>query len=550
MMIRKTPALESICGVRVDELADWSEPAHADSGFLRTARPTRMYQVLAARRPDLLVRAGIRMEWHGSGAARHPMLVQVMDAPPPQRIELPERIEVDAGGIRVNTIGLKKWQPKPLRTLVHFWRAGQRAFLDASDTGVGKTYVGLALARELRREVLCITRKPARTQWRDAARHLGVSCTPWNYEALKTGHHPWVRWVRVRPRPVQGRVQAFQLWPEWQVDPARVLLIFDEAQWCKSPDHTLNSKLLLTAAWRGIPLHMMSATLATSPIHLRAAGYALGLHDNRDFPQWLGEHGCIQSGSEWLFNNSREVMRRIHENIFNRCAVRVRIADCEGFPEAVNEAVLIDFPDEVAQALAPVREMMERIEQRIAGYADGRFTEAMAARQRAEAAKVATVCDQAREDAAEGRSVALFFNFNESIELAARLLKWPVIVGGQKESVREDIRRAFCADEIPGVICNSESGGVALSLHGRRPRRGHIMPTWRADTLKQVLGRLHRAGGSFVHQTIWFAAGTIEEDICASVRRKLRNLDTLNDGDVQGSFALVRLSPKNPNKGK
>ena len=543
-MTSNVTAPDSICGVRIDEMADWSEPEQGEAGFIRHAMPTRLYQVMVARRPDLLERAGIRMEWHGTGGARHAVLVQVMDAPPPVRRDDPVRTTIDADGVRVNAAGLLKWQPRPLRALKHFWQAGQRAFLDASDTGTGKTYVALAFGRELRREVKCVTRKPARTQWRDAAAHIGVKCEAWNYEALKTGRHPWVRWVRVRPKPIQGRVQPVQLWPEWQVDPEKALLVFDEVQWCKSPDYTLNSKLLLTAAWRGIPLHMMSATVATSPIHLRAVGYALGLHDNRDFHGWLSRHGCVQSGKEWLFNNSKAVMRSLHENIFSRCAVRIRTGECEGFPEVVNEAVLADFPPEVGRHLAVFRGMMERMEARISGYADGRFTEAMAARQRAEAAKVVTVCDQAREDVAEGRSVALFFNFHEAIELAVHLTGWPVIVGGQRESDREEIRRAFCADEIPGIICNSESGGVALSLHGRRPRRGHIMPTWKADTLKQVLGRLPRAGGAFTHQTIWFAAGTIEDDICANVRKKLNNLDMLNDGDVQGAFALTRARRK------
>lgn len=83
---------------------------------------------------------------------------------------------------------------------------------------------------------------------------------------------------------------------------------------------------------------------------------------------------------------------------------------------------------------------------------------------------------------------------------------------------------------------NVESGGAAISLHGKREREAIIMPTFNATTLKQVFGRVHRANGSRSRQRILFAAGTIEEDICANVRAKLDNLDLLNDGDTQGNL--------------
>ncbi len=49
----------------------------------------------------------------------------------------------------------------------------------------------------------------------------------------------------------------------------------------------------------------------------------------------------------------------------------------------------------------------------------------------------------------------------------------------------------------------------------------------------QALGRVHRAGGkSRSRQLVVFAAGSIEEEICASTRRKLNSIATLNDGDL------------------
>lgn len=543
-MNRRGP--ERIAGIVIDDLADWSEPEVVNGVLCRYARPSQLWYLLNKRVPGRLRAHGIRCERHDGVLT----LVQVLDAPPPERAPARgARVEVDASSVRVDETGLLPWQVEPLRRLVLFWRRGERGLADLSDTGTGKTYVALAFCRELRRRAAVVTKKGAKVQWREAGAHMGVPVEAHNYEALKTGRHPWVTWEERGTLP-DGTPNE---WPQWVIGGADVVLIFDEAHECKNAEHTLNSKLLLMAAWSGVPVLLLSATLATTPLHLRAAGYALRLHDNRDFFRWLREHGCIQMGETWVFSNSRSIMRRLHENLLNRCAVRVRRADLgDAFPETVVEAVLVEV-DVCAVERAPLlREDFERLRERLEGYAESTFAEVMAERQRYELAKVPRVVELARQALDEGMSVLVFANFTPVLRAYERLLKCPVICGEDNDAARrERLRHDFCADRLPVLALNSDSGGTAISLHGRRPRRTLIMPTWRADTLRQVLGRAHRAGGSFSHQTILFAAGTVEEDICRSVRQKLNNLDTLNDGDTHGPFAMVRLPPKNPKrKGK
>lgn len=540
-MSRRGP--DRIAGIAVDDITDWTEPELVDGVLVRYGRPSQLWQLLQRRVPHRLTAHGIRAERHGGSL----VLVQVLDSLPPERHDKAPLVDVDASGIHVNETGLLPWQPEPVRRLVLFWRRGERGLADLSDTGVGKTFVALAFARELRRIACVVTTKNARIQWTEAGAMLGVKVKAWNYEALKTGRHPWTTWEQKGTTP-DGEPND---WPVWHIDAKRTLLIFDEAHLSKNHEYTLNSKLLLVAAWQGIPVLLLSATLASSPLHLRAAGYALGLHDNRDFFAWLRAHGCIQFGESWVFNNSREVMRLLHQNLLNRCAVRVRRRDLgDAFPETLIEAVLVEFPEDAVRAWEPMREALESMELRLGGYSDSTFAQVMAARQRCEMAKVRQVCEMVRQAVEEGFSVLVFANFTPVLRLYGDLLGCPIITGEDNDRMeeREALRRDFCADLIPVLALNSESGGTAISLHGKRPRRSFIMPTWKAETLRQVLGRPHRAGGSFSHQTMLFAAGTVEEDICKSVRQKLRNLDTLNDGDTQGPFALVRLSPKNPKR--
>jgi hypothetical protein len=48
------------------------------------------------------------------------------------------------------------------------------------------------------------------------------------------------------------------------------------------------------------------------------------------------------------------------------------------------------------------------------------------------------------------------------------------------------------------------------------------------------LGRVHRAGGkSRSRQIVFFAAKTVEEQICSVVRSRMANIAALNDGDLR-----------------
>ena len=81
-----------------------------------------------------------------------------------------------------------------------------------------------------------------------------------------------------------------------------------------------------------------------------------------------------------------------------------------------------------------------------------------------------------------------------------------------------------------------QAGGVGISLHdihGNHPRMSIISPSWSGQEMRQTLGRIHRAGSKTpAIQKIVYVAQTYEEQMCNIIKTKLRNIDALNDGEL------------------
>ena len=93
------------------------------------------------------------------------------------------------------------------------------------------------------------------------------------------------------------------------------------------------------------------------------------------------------------------------------------------------------------------------------------------------------------------------------------------------------------------IICNIQSGGTGISLHdtnGNHPRISLISPTWSAQDLLQVLGRIHRAMAKTNSiQKIIFCKGTFDENIGYILKNKINNILMLNNGNSnKSSFGM------------
>ncbi len=409
---------------------------------------------------------------------------------------------------------------------------------DTSDPGTGKTFVAVSACVHLGLRLVVVAPKAVLPAWERVATLFGADAISiLNYEAIKTG------------KTGLGRFEGGEF--VWDLPP-EALLVFDEVQRCKARD-SQNAKLLIAAKRQRIKTLLLSATAASNPLEMRAIGFALGLHNLRNFWSWAHAHGVSKGRYGMEFDGNPEHLARIHTLIFKdlRAGSRMRIADIPDFPstqiiaepvgtgkEREIPAVYDQLKRDLNQAEANDDQgRKDEIAEEIDASAANHLTILLRARQDIEHLKIGTFASMAADAVEEGMSVAIFVNFDETLrEAAASCGTDCVIHGGQSAAEREEAIRRFQSNEAAIIVCNIRAGGVGVSLHdptGAKPRLALISPTYSAQDLRQALGRVHRAGGAHSIQRIIFAAGTVEERACAAVEAKLACIDTLNDGDLQ-----------------
>lgn len=355
------------------------------------------------------------------------------------------------------------------------------------------------------------------------------------------------------------------------------LIIFDEIHRCSALD-SLNADMLIAAKWQNIRVLGLSATAACSPLQMRALGFALDLHGlNQNmlipttandvllkgnlafkfsktlptFYQWAGRYECrpdpVYRGLKWFAGADRqaEIMANIHGQLIPARGVRVRTQDIPGFPERIISAELYDLEKdyEIEKLYQEMAHALDALSQREAQDASTELplTRLLRARQRVELLKVPLFVELAEDDLAKGNSVAIFVNFQQTIdELRKRLHAFkPGVVDGSPEGVRSrgEAITNFQSNENRLIILNSAAGGVAISLHdtsGGHPRIGLISPGQSAVQFRQICGRLNRDGGkSPALYRVILAARTVETKMKKALDNKLTNLDSLNDSDFQ-----------------
>jgi superfamily II DNA or RNA helicase len=422
--------------------------------------------------------------------------------------------------------------------------------LDLSQTGTGKSYVSAGICASLNLRPLIICPKSLITMWPRVLSDFGVEAYGVaNYEMIQNGKYlvngkqvecPFVKEVNV-PRSNKDVITneykskknsadqfvSFQ----WANIPDDMLLIFDEAHRCKNP-RTYNSMILHTAAETQIKILLLSATLADKPENFILPAFVLGLAKTcQGAKHWLSK----------LIHEYDSIMAGVHDKLFPDYASRMKVRDADVqslFPKnnIMANCYEMDNADEI-------EEQYELIEKELAKLRDKEsksnsvLSQLLYARMKIEQLKVPTFVRLAKQELENGKSVALFVNFNETMNtLMSELGTTCVIKGSQTNKQRDQSIDRFNQDLDRVIICNIQSGGVGISLHdtlGKHARVSIISPTWSAQDILQVLGRVYRANAKTpVEQNIIFCKGTIEEQICKNMSRKITNIAQLNDGDL------------------
>jgi superfamily II DNA or RNA helicase len=432
--------------------------------------------------------------------------------------------------------------------------------VDQSETGTGKTYVAAAIIREMDRPAFIVCPKSVIPQWEKILKKFGLKATIINYEKLGRGNTKWLKWKKLqclmRPWNEAAKVDR----PLFFMD-QNSLVILDEGHRCKGRD-TSNSEMMISLTDQGYKVLASSATIATTPLEMNAFGFMAKLHELHNFKHFCRAHGAKFLGKwgamtfDMASKEAANAMLKLNEYLFRtrKCSSRLTTEDFgELFPETHIVAEAYDLGVMTTKVQAAYDEMeyeLSRLEEKSAKYKDHIFAIMMKARRKAELCKVPLFVEMIEELYDEGKSVACFVNFQETVDaITKRLdkikkLKGTIgyIVGGQSTKARQQDIADFNDDKKRILIINIKAGGTGISLHdlnGKFPRASIISPNYSAYELVQAVGRIWRQGGlTKSYQRIVFAAKTIEEEACWRVQFRINNLSALNDADMAAGIQI------------
>jgi hypothetical protein len=427
------------------------------------------------------------------------------------------------------------WQWEKARKLAEILKDGPAAF-DLSCTGTGKTITSLAMLKILNREALVVAPKKVHSSWVRTAEAMGVghllkdvvNAERLQYKNSWFTSGKWVKDKRTKDWTVEDAM--------WHVPPD-VMIIIDEVHRGASGKDSKTTRIMALTKAQRIPVLAMSATLADSPLKMRFAGFLAGLHKFNfgSFYAWCRQNGCFfmenTPGLHFPKGPSGiKHMNNIHEAM-SAITVRTSVDEIDGFPEQVLQANLYDLKQAERKTINEVYDELTNIKQ-----GSNALTELLEARQRVELVKIPLLAELALEAIEEGKAPVIFVSFRETLFKLQELLNSMSIRTGRvvgQEDTDDDVL-AFEEDKLDAMVCTSASG-FGINLHGRegrRPRTSFLCPSYNAVDMVQSLGRIRRLGGSKVIQTFVLIANTIEEKVHQNIQRKLSNIKTLNDGDV------------------
>jgi superfamily II DNA or RNA helicase len=431
--------------------------------------------------------------------------------------------------------------------------------IDSSDTGTGKTYVVLALAKKYNLKPFIICPKSVISFWVTVSKFIGVQLGGVsNYEMFQKKKYfdtttPKMKIKEceyIQIEEVNGK-NAYKI-----LFPQDYLIIYDEVHRCKSST-TINSKILKACKMNNNKIALLSATIIEKIDHFKKFGFILGFYnEEKNFGQWIGKlyiDKNVVIPKEYYKQFSREqlLMKIVHKFMFPDFGGRMSINEIskDGVQNLVSAVCYnSDNIDKINKQYDHILRNLKYIEQYKAEAISYR-AKIMKARMDIEMSKLSIMEDLAEDALENGYSVILFVNFRESVyELQKTFQNSSVVIGDQTQKERDKEIQKFQDNINKVIILTTQSGGVGLSLHdihGGHPRMSIINPSFSAIELKQSLGRAYRAGcKSNVIQRIVFCSNTYEEKICKIISDKLNNISLLNDNDL----SAIDLQIKNDDK--
>lgn len=406
----------------------------------------------------------------------------------------------------------------------------KKTVLNALPTGAGKTYITTQHLKDLTpAPVLIICPKAVVSNWHRVLEAFDIEksriVNVINWERLMTG----------KSKEWDGK--------SWKL-PDGTVVVIDEVHKGASGPLTKTTKMMALLKAYGVKTILVSATVADSPLKLRATGYLLGLHqfNPTSFYSFCRAHGCYNSPFHTGLDfpkgpAAKQHMAKLHDKMKD-LMVRCTLDDIPGFPECVIEAKAYDLNKDYTDE---VNDIYAELEAKLLEPGANEMVEKLRARQRTELYKVPLLCDLAEETIEEGKSAVVFVCFRETLiqvcdELKRRGIEHAKIFGGQSAEERKANHMAFQQNLVFCCVSTIDAGGTGIDMHDvlkERPRIAYLCPHYNSVLVKQALGRIHRDGGTKAVQIFVLAANTIEEKVKRAIDSKLKAIDTLNDGDLE-----------------
>jgi hypothetical protein len=420
-------------------------------------------------------------------------------------------------------MSLKPHQENHARALLAAWEA-YGVYLDASDTGAGKSYIAAHICRVAGVRPVIICPLGAIPQWFAVMAAFGV-------EPIAVSNFEQIKYSRAKvtaggPMTAAGWLhntngQAYR----WEL-PENSAIIFDECHRGKNA-HTGVSELLVSlrsAVLAHVRVALLSATAADTLEAFRPIGAVLGItqKDATAYKNWAKRRE----------NPLGDIARELYESTPPR-ASKLTLAMLQ---QQQVEMHTLDLPPE---ATARADELTRALEAAAVGSLLGDIQKC---RREIEILKAPFVAELAHRAYIDGYRPVIFTNFDTAREIIYSQLvekiykvsgRPPVQLHGRMHAAeREQAIRMFCDNSAPAIVVSIAVGGTAISLHSTEPgapRALFIMPGWSGIDITQALGRCAREGAADVPRAwIIYTNVPLERHICELMNDKLRAIAQLN----------------------
>lgn len=478
------------------------------------------------------------------------------------------------------TLTLRDYQEELVQQIMKLYQSGEKALLNTTLTGLGKTYMSLETAKRLNLPIFVVCPGMVVNKWTSLCHKFAI---PY-YEVISHQslagtsaklNHPWLQRTDVSSVSEKGRITTTTTYNSTaqfrSIVESGLYLIFDEVQIIKNPNITSRSCIKLANVVTNSARSYMIG-LSASPFDDESNAITimklLGCIDDSQRLYHYTKDKTVNEGLESLFEKcnsidseqtsiirtdkvSRSTIKNICYRLYNIVKRRVTLGIFTT-PQSLNNDKVFAVMRNVFYNINPifVKELQDAINglviatryengkiQKEKGQVLGDIIRNLVQIEKAKAYDMALRANQFLNT--KPGKVVLCVNYNETInKLNYYLAAYnPLIINGDVNTAT----REYCLDlfNAPNnnhrvIIMNTKSGGTGIDLHdtdGNFPRTMIISPCYSIISLIQAAGRTFREGvKSAVEIIIFYGSGNLqlEMNILEALARK--------SGYVRGSM--------------